>query len=86
LQALHASNQPVFDVSFSPDGKTIAAGSNDTAIHLWDVRPRAPLREYLQVYRFDGLDLAPVPPVNLYGDSGFRASTTEAVHDHGTEK
>jgi len=73
LQALRASNLPVFSVGFSPDGKTLACASNDTTIHLWDVRPNVPLRQYLQVYRFEGLDLTPLPAVNLYGDNGFRA-------------
>jgi WD40 repeat protein len=82
LQAMHASDLPVFGVSFSPDGKMLACASNDNAIHLWDIRPNIPLRQYLQVYRFDGLDLTPLPAMNLYGDSGFNA---EALY-YGTTK
>jgi hypothetical protein len=66
-------------VSFSPDGKTLACASNDHAIHLWDVRPNVPLRQYLRVYRFDGLNLTPMPAVNLYGNGGFRAEALAAV-------
>ena len=65
-------------ISFSPDGQTLAGASNDNTIHLWDVRPNVPLRQYLQLYRFDGLDLIPLPAVNLYGDSGFAALTIKA--------
>jgi WD40 repeat protein len=74
LQAVHGSELPVFGVSFSPDGKTLAGASNDNTIHMWDIQPTAPLRQYLQLYRFDDLDLVPAQ-VNLYGNSGFRALT-----------
>jgi WD40 repeat protein len=79
LQAVQASPQGVFGISFSPDGATLACGSNDSVIRLWDVRPNVPLRQYLQLYRFEGLDLVPVPAVNLYGNGGFRAEAPAAV-------
>jgi hypothetical protein len=41
------------------------------------VQPILPLRQYLGVYHFDGLNLTPVPAVNLYGDGGFRAQPRE---------
>jgi len=73
LRVLRGSELPVYGVSFSPDGKTLAGASNDNTIHLWDVPPNVPLRQYLQLYRFDGLDIAPLPAANLYGDTGFEA-------------
>jgi WD40 repeat protein len=79
LQALHVSDLGIFGLDFSPDGRTLACSGNDYTIHLWDVRPIVPLRQYLQLYRFDGLDLTPLPAVNLYGDSGFRAQTRQRL-------
>ncbi len=96
LQAVRASDAGVFSLSFSPDGNTLATGSNDNSIHLWNVQPDRPLRQYLQVYEFDGLDLKPLPSVNLYGGVGFCAQTLGTLHrqestvlptpNQGTEK
>jgi WD40 repeat protein/serine/threonine protein kinase len=75
LHADRVSEQGIFGVSFSPDGKTLACGSNDHAIYLCEVQPSVPLRQYLQVYRLEGLNLGPQPAANLYRDDGFRAQT-----------
>jgi len=43
LAALPAGARPVPAVSFSPDGRILAAGSHDGAIRLWDLSaPAAP--------------------------------------------
>ena len=84
IQAVHGSIGGVFGLSFSPDGNTLAAGSDDNVVGFWNVRPnpnapprqyRVPLRQYLEVYQFDGLELKPLPAANLYGGTPFKAST-----------
>ncbi len=40
---LHGHQGAVFGVAFSPDGKTLASGSGDKTIILWDVGTRQPL-------------------------------------------
>jgi WD40 repeat protein/serine/threonine protein kinase len=79
IQALHASDLGVFGIDFSSDGQTLACGCNDSEIHLLDVPPHVPLRQYLQIYRFDGLDLTALPAVNLYGDGGFCAQPLQTI-------
>jgi hypothetical protein len=64
-------------VSFSPGGNTLAVGSDDADIHLWTVQPNVPLRQYLRIYQFQGLELTPLPAQNLYGGSAFRALSNE---------
>ena len=77
IRAASDSTGGVFGVAFSPDGKTLAAGSDDAAIHLLTIQPNVPLRQYLRIYQFDGLELTPLSADNLYGGSGFRALTIE---------
>jgi WD40 repeat protein len=79
IQAVHGPNGGVFSVSFSPDGNTLAAGSDDNVIQLWTVQPNVPLRQYLSVDRFDGLELKPLSAANLYGYDGFKARTTQEM-------
>ena len=66
-----------FSVSFSTDGKTLAVGTDDTDIHFWTVEPIVPLRQYMRVYQFEGVELTPLPAQNLYGGAAFRALPVE---------
>jgi WD40 repeat protein len=82
IQAIHAPKGGVYGLSFSPDGNMLAAGSDDNVIEFWTVEANSPLRQYhmplrqyLDVYYFDGLELKPLPPANLYGGSEFIAQT-----------
>jgi WD40 repeat protein len=76
-------NGGVFSVSFSRDGKMLAAPSDDSSIGIWNVDPTAqqrqhhvPLQQYLQVYRFDdSLELNLLPAPNLYRSKGFVAQS-----------
>jgi WD40 repeat protein len=38
-----ASPSAVFSVAFSPDGRTLAAGTHDGHVRLWDTSTREPL-------------------------------------------
>jgi len=42
-QFLNGNNESVVSVSFSPDGKTLASGTYDKDIILWDVKTRQPI-------------------------------------------
>ena len=46
LQTLTGDPAEVYSVAFSPDGQTLASGSDDRIIRLWDVRTGAHLRTF----------------------------------------
>ena len=51
--AVFTATSSVYSVAFSPDGKTLAAGSNDGSVRLWDLttrRPRRPVTATGSVY------------------------------------
>jgi WD40 repeat protein len=45
VQILRGHTSPVLTVAFSPDGKTIASGSHDGTIIMWDIATHQPIRK-----------------------------------------
>jgi WD40 repeat protein len=54
-QPLKGHTQPVWSVTFSPNGKILASSSRDTTIFLWDVVSGQPLGGPLNVH-YDDVD------------------------------
>lgn len=46
LHSLEAHTEPVYSVAFSPDGRLLASGSFDKALHIWSVADGSLLRTY----------------------------------------
>jgi WD40 repeat protein/serine/threonine protein kinase len=84
IQAIRTGIGGVFGLCFSPDGSTLAAGTDNNTIGFWAIQPNIPLRQYLEIYKFDGLELKPLPPSNLFGDAGFLARTQQAETENPT--
>jgi hypothetical protein len=55
---LHGHTKEVWSVAFSPDGQTLASGSADNTIILWDVEARQPLGSSLTGHKAPVLSVA----------------------------
>ena len=47
LGILHGHSAPIFSVAFGPDGRTLASGSDDGTVRLWDTRTNKQLGDPL---------------------------------------
>ena len=58
-------------VAFSPDGVTLASGSNDNKVWLWDVRTGEPKAKHHREYRYDRNRCRVQPMARRTGDWGL---------------
>jgi WD40 repeat protein len=58
LQSYLHHHSRVVAVTFSPEGKTLASGSADATVRLWDVTTRQPLGDPLRGHSKDVLSVA----------------------------
>jgi predicted amidohydrolase len=70
------SNRAVRSVAFSPDGKTLASGSSDGTVKLWDVAGRRPLGAPLAVHEW-GLSSVAFSPDGKTLASGSEDTTVK---------
>lgn len=74
---LHAHDQGVGALAFSPDGHRLASGGADGRLVLWDVESRRALVE------LDHCTLKPLPPLGAAPDCGERVKTLAFSPDGG---
>jgi len=63
LRTLQGHTKCVRSVVFSPDGQTLASGSDDETIKLWDIK----MGECLKTFRSEG----PYKGMNITGTTGL---------------
>ena len=80
----------VFCAAFSPDGKTVASGSSDHTIRLWNVADGSVVRELVDpALKPAPGDPPPAHPGSVYGvrftaDGKRLVSVGQAPHNHGS--
>jgi WD40 repeat protein len=60
LQTLHGHTDWVRSVTFSPDGQTLASGSTDETIKVWDVNTGKCLRTLRPDRPYEGMNITGV--------------------------
>jgi WD40 repeat protein len=57
LKVLQGHTEVVFAISFSPDGQTLASGSHDETIKLWDVKTGECLKTLRAARLYEGMNI-----------------------------